>query len=114
MTRPQWQEFAGMEVQPADVSPFLGDPDVQWVDVREPNEYAAYHIPGIKLIPMSQINRRYKEIDPNKPAILVCEVGQRSGAVTQALRRVGYHRAYNLRGGMMNWFNHQLPVEQGG
>lgn len=113
-SRPQWQDFDRVDLVAAEVVPFLTDPDVQWIDVREPAEHAAYHIPGVKLIPMSQINRRWKEIDQDRPAVVVCEVGQRSAAVTAALRRAGYGRAYNLRGGMMTWLNQQLPVNQGG
>lgn len=111
--RPAWQDFDRVDVLPAEVAAFLEDPQVQWIDVREPQEYAAYHIPGATLIPMGQINRRWREIDPQRPAIIICEVGQRSAAVTQALRRAGYTRAYNLRGGMLHWFNQQLPVARG-
>lgn len=110
--RSQWRDFDRPEVQAQEVHVFLTDPEVQWVDVREPSEFAAYHIPGATLIPMSQINRRFKEVDPSRPAIIICEHGQRSAAVTDALRRAGYSRAYNLRGGMTGWFNLQLPLEQ--
>lgn len=104
--RPDWQ------VSPAEVAGLLSDPDVQWVDVREENEYANYRIPGIRLIPLSQINTRFTEISRDKPAIVVCEVGGRSGNVTQALRKAGYDRTYNLKGGMQAWINQQLPLER--
>ena len=35
----------------ADVKPFLDDPEVFWLDVREQSEYDAGHIPGVTLIP---------------------------------------------------------------
>jgi rhodanese-related sulfurtransferase len=39
------------------------------IDVRQPGEYAADHIPGANLIPMSELQDRLSEIDPEKPTI---------------------------------------------
>jgi rhodanese-related sulfurtransferase len=39
------------------------------LDVREPEEYEAGHIPGAVLIPMSQLPDRVSELDPKKPVI---------------------------------------------
>ncbi len=40
------------------------------LDVRQPGEYKAQHIPGAKLIPMADLNERIAELDPNKPMIV--------------------------------------------
>ena len=37
------------------------------LDVRQPKEYQAGHIPGAKLIPLPELNDRLDEIDPEKP-----------------------------------------------
>ncbi len=39
------------------------------LDVREPGEYKRAHIPGAKLIPISQLPNRIGELDPGKPLI---------------------------------------------
>jgi len=39
------------------------------VDVRQPGEYASFHIPGANLIPMAELQGRLQEIDPKKPTI---------------------------------------------
>ena len=39
------------------------------VDVRQPGEYAADHIPGARLIPMAELQERLQELDPKKPTI---------------------------------------------
>lgn len=44
--------------------------DVTIVDVRQPGEYEAGHLPGAKLIPLPELGDRLKEIDPNKPAVV--------------------------------------------
>lgn len=39
------------------------------IDVRQPKEYAAHHLAGAKLIPLSELPARLDEIDPDKPTI---------------------------------------------
>lgn len=40
------------------------------VDVRQPGEYEAGHIPGAKLIPLPDLGDRINEIDPGKPTVV--------------------------------------------
>jgi sulfur-carrier protein adenylyltransferase/sulfurtransferase len=40
------------------------------IDVRQPAEYEKEHLPGARLIPLGELNRRLDEIDPNKPTIV--------------------------------------------
>jgi rhodanese-related sulfurtransferase len=39
------------------------------VDVRQPQEYEAGHLPGARLIPLGELEGRLHELDPNKPTI---------------------------------------------
>jgi rhodanese-related sulfurtransferase len=72
------------------------------IDVREPNEYAAGHIPEATLIPQGQIEQRLAEIPKDKQVLLVCRSGRRSGEVTRLLTAKGYD-AQNMAGGMLKW-----------
>ena len=40
------------------------------LDVRQPGEYEAGHIPGSKLIPLPDLTERLGEIDPKKPTLV--------------------------------------------
>lgn len=40
------------------------------LDVRQPREYESGHIPGAKLIPLTQISDAYNQLDPDKPVIV--------------------------------------------
>jgi rhodanese-related sulfurtransferase len=40
------------------------------IDVRQPGEYEQGHIPGAKLIPITELASRMGELDPSKPTIL--------------------------------------------
>jgi len=40
------------------------------LDVRQPREYEAGHIPGAKLVPLPDLTERLNEIDPQKPTMV--------------------------------------------
>ena len=43
--------------------------DYNLVDVRQPGEYEEEHIPGTKLIPITELEDRLNELDPEKPTV---------------------------------------------
>lgn len=80
------------------------DPEIQIIDVREPHEFEIARIPNTKLIPLSQVVQRAKEIDPSRTAILHCKGGVRSAKAIAALQEKGYAgRLINLKGGITAW-----------
>lgn len=44
--------------------------EVVFLDVRQPREYEGAHIPGSKLIPMGELDKRLSELDPDKPTVV--------------------------------------------
>ena len=47
-----------------------GADNVTFLDVRQPREYKASHIPGAKLMPMGELDKRLNELDPTKPVVV--------------------------------------------
>ena len=83
---------------------FKNNPEVQVIDVREPHEFDIARIPNTKLIPLSQVVQRVKEIDPSRNAIIHCKSGVRSGKAIRALQESGYTgKLLNLKGGILAW-----------
>jgi len=106
-------ESGGVPEVEADEARRLCDAGAQLIDVREPWEWAISHIPGATLIPMGEVTARTSEIDPNRTVIVHCAVGARSAKVVDTLRKVGYAKAVNLAGGIVEWTNRQFPTEGG-
>jgi rhodanese-related sulfurtransferase/rubrerythrin len=73
------------------------------VDVRQPGEYEAGHLPGAVLIPVRQIEERHGELDPQKPTITYCAAGVRSRAAAAALMNAGFKEVYSMSGGINAW-----------
>ena len=70
--------------------------DALAVDVREPGEYAAGHIPGAVNVPLSTIESAQLPMD--RPLFLYCLRGSRSARAVGILRRRGYTRIRSIGG----------------
>ena len=81
------------------------------VDVRDPNEWDAGHIPGAVLVPMGELAERIGEVAPDtsRPLVLYCAVGARSLRAASALTELGYERATSISGGIMDWLARGYP-----
>jgi rhodanese-related sulfurtransferase len=88
--------------------------DALVLDVREESEYKAGHILNAKLISLGSLNGRIGELEKYKdrPVVVVCRSGNRSGAACAALGKHGFTQAYNLAGGVMAWQKASLPLEK--
>lgn len=82
------------------------------VDVREPSEYVAGHVPGATLIPMGQLAARLTELDSGGPVYVVCASGNRSSSMTDFLRHQGFD-AYSVAGGTKGWIASGRPAVTG-
>jgi rhodanese-related sulfurtransferase len=77
------------------------------LDVRNPDEYEAAHVPGAALIPLGELRARLSEVPTGEPLYVICAVGGRSLTAAKALVDAGY-RAVSVSGGTNGW------IERGG
>lgn len=81
------------------------------LDVREPGEYRAGHLPGAVNIPTGQLTAGFGGLDREQPVYVVCASGNRSSAMTEVLTAAGFD-AINVAGGTEAWIRSGLPVEK--
>jgi len=77
--------------------------DIHLIDVREPAEFAGGRVPGAKLIPLGEIEKRHMELDHNKPIYVMCRSGVRGAKAQAKLRELGFQNVINLKGGFEAW-----------
>ena len=72
------------------------------LDVRDPSEYAAGHVPGAMLIPLDTLRGALDRIPRSRPVVAYCGVGYRSYHAYKILAHAGYD-VTNLSGGFTSW-----------
>ncbi len=82
------------------------------IDVRQPDEYDAGHVPGAKLIPLAEVGMRVSEVPVEGPVYVICLSGGRSARATEFLRRQGVD-AKSVAGGTKAWIDSGRAVAQG-
>jgi glyoxylase-like metal-dependent hydrolase (beta-lactamase superfamily II)/rhodanese-related sulfurtransferase len=86
------------------------------LDVREPDEFNGElgHIPGSMLVPLKQLSSRAAELDAfkDRDIIVICRAGVRSATAAALLTGLGFEHVANLKGGMLDWADAQLPVDR--
>jgi len=89
--------------------------DAVVIDVRQPDEYIAGHLPESRNIPLGQIEERASELDKLKdtPLIMVCQSGSRSDGACKKLEKLGFSKLNNLAGGINAWKDAGLPLKKG-
>lgn len=100
-------------VDPATVKDWLKEGSAVIVDVREPHEHRAAHIPGAVLVPLSQFDPRRVPVEPGKHLVFHCQSGRRCGPAAAKMVQSGFTGEINrLNGGMNAWLTASGPVER--
>jgi rhodanese-related sulfurtransferase len=81
------------------------------LDVREPWEYQAGHVPGAQLIPLGELEQRVNEVPRDQPVLAICHSGQRSLAAAGYLLQLGYPSVSNVEGGTAAWIERGYPLD---
>lgn len=97
-------EGGPQRITPQKAKEMMDKGGVTVVDVRQPEEYAAGHIPGAVLVPNESIGSRQPKALPDLDAVLLvhCHSGVRSRQAARKLSALGYKNVYDF-GGIMNW-----------
>jgi rhodanese-related sulfurtransferase len=90
-------------IAPVALKAMLASGKVLLIDVREPDEFAAGHIEGAKLIPLGTIEAAYRDLPRDAKMVVYCRSGKRSAQAVAFLRSHGVKGAVSLDGGFLAW-----------
>lgn len=79
------------------------DSDVVFIDVREPDEFAAGHIPGMTNLPLSTLSEETADFPKDAEVVIICRSGNRSVTAAEQLQGYGFTNLVNVVGGMNDW-----------
>jgi len=100
-------------IEPSELKTVL-DNNIQLVDVRTPNEFKSGHIKGS--VNMNYYDQDFStqidKLDKLKPIYVYCRSGVRSKYSSEILKKLGFKKIYNLKGGILNWNTNNLPLKK--
>ncbi len=100
------------EIQPEEAwREMQARPEIQVVDVRDPESHRAYHLPGARSMPLAGLPRRLNELDASRPVYVVCMKGKRSVEGGQVLLEQGFGEVFTVARGTEGWKELGLPLE---
>ncbi len=79
------------------------------LDVREPHEFQICNLNGY-LLPLGDLPRRVHELDSSREIIAHCRSGKRSAEAVEFLRKAGFRKVWNLKGGILAWSDEVDPA----
>lgn len=82
------------------------------IDVREPDEYTAAHVPGATLIPLATVPDDVAQVPTAGTVYVICAKGGRSMRAAEFYRAQGID-AVNVAGGTTAWVDAGEPVSTG-
>jgi len=100
---------------PQDATLLINHEDAVIVDVREESEYLQGHVINAINIPSSTLSDKIGRLEKyrQRPIILSCMTGNRSAQACNILKKKGFERVHNLKGGLMAWQNANFPLAKG-
>ena len=97
------------EITPRELKSRLDRGDGLFIlDVREPHEFQICNLNG-HLIPLGELPRRVHELDSSREIVAHCRSGKRSAEAVDFLRKTGFRKILNLKGGILAWSDEVDP-----
>jgi phage shock protein E len=88
--------------------------DLVLIDVGSRGDFAEAHISGAISLPFdTSFLAEIKRLSKIKTYVLVCPTGHRSLRAAEVMRENGFEKAYNLKGGIIDWIRHGFKVVKG-
>ena len=98
------------DITPAEVNEMLGQPGVVLLDVRTQREYDSGHIAEALLMPLSELESRLDELNPDGHILVYGRSGMRSVTASEILVAHDFSHVYNIPGGILQWQDEGFPV----
>lgn len=80
------------------------------LDVREPHEFQICRIPNSHLLPLGDLPSRVNELSSADFIVAHCKSGMRSAKACDFLRKAGFTKVKNLKGGILAWSDQVDPT----
>ncbi len=99
-------------IGPVEATQLINHKDAVVLDIRENREFHGGSILHSVHVPLSELKDKLERLEKYKdrPVVVSCRSGSRSGVACATLKKNGFDEVYNLKGGILAWQNASLPL----
>lgn len=92
----------------------MEDTTIVVLDVRTAEEYNDGHIKNAVNIDFRSANfvSEMQKLDKNTTYVMHCKSGGRSSMALEKIKDLGFTKIYHMNGGMLEWAEHNLPIQK--
>lgn len=83
-----------------DLKSILKSKNIQFIDVRTPREFKQHNQKPFKNIPLSELGSQASQLKKDQEVVVICQSGMRSMKATKVLKKQGFEKISNVKGGM--------------
>ena len=100
------------QIDPQRAVELINREDAVVVDIRPVADFSEGHILSALNLPLNGFKKQIGQLKKyqERPIIVSCRSGAQSVQACRDLRREGFGKVYNLRGGILAWQNANLPI----
>ena len=101
-------------IEPHQATTLINQEEALVVDVRPMADFSGGHIINALTIPINSLKNQLNRLDKHKtnPIIVTCRSGTQSGTACKQLRKEGFEKVFNLKGGILAWQKENLPIQK--
>src|SRR5699024_1835856 len=88
-----WKIFSASgdrQIRTLKLKELMQNDDIQFIDVRAPQQYNQFHINGFENIPLKDIRKEATNLNKEQPVVLVCQTGTKGNEACKRLKRRGF------------------------
>jgi rhodanese-related sulfurtransferase len=103
-----------LSVDPQQATRLINREDAVVLDIRPMADFNKGHIVNAINIPLNGFKNQIQTLQKHKqkPIIVNCRSGNQSQIACRDLRKAGFDKVFNLRGGMISWEASHLPISK--
>ncbi|MEN3931424.1 rhodanese-like domain-containing protein [Microvirga sp. W0021] len=99
------------DVSRSDLKQGMADGSIILIDIREPYEFIAGHVPGALSLPLSQFDQTSLPNDTTARVVFMCAAGVRTAKLLEALQDAGFDYCEHYQAGFKDWLASGEEIE---
>jgi len=102
------------QLTPVEATLLINREDAVIVDVRGQGDFDKGHLPNARHLPLTDLERRSTDLEKfrARPLILYCNSGTTAAKGIATLKKAGFEKLFNLRGGLFEWEKAGYPLSR--